>query len=96
MHDGPYPCHFKCGAKLRTKYNRIEVAGWMWFTGKGARTVHVCPACASERADEVRAMMDARGLTPPDDFGREQPYPRLRLEDEFPKIDACHSGGRSE
>ena len=75
-HDGPYRCGFKCGAKLRTKYDRIEFAGWMWFTGKGERTFHVCPNCLDSRQAEVAAMMRARGLTPPIEWPA-NPFPRL-------------------
>ena len=75
-HDGPYPCGFKCGAKLRTKHDRIEVAGWMWFTGKSERTFHACPNCANERAVEIAEMMQRRGLTPLIEVPA-HPYPRL-------------------
>ena len=75
-HGGPYPCAFGCGASLRTKYDRIEIAGWSWFTGFGKKTLHVCPSCAFSRASEVGKLMRERGLEPPD---RElsEPFPVL-------------------
>ena len=77
-HDGPYPCFFKCGTLLRTKFDRGAINGWQWFTGMGARTVHVCPSCVFQRAPEVRGMMTKRGLTPPEElFYPESPYPTI-------------------
>ncbi len=77
-HDGPYPCFFRCGALLRTKYDRGAISGWVWFTGFGKKTIHVCPMCAFQHAPEVREMMTKRGLTPPDELlYPEMPYPTI-------------------
>lgn len=86
-HDGPYLCHFRCGAKLKTKFDAIEIGGWNWFTGNGRRTLHICPSCRFNRPTDVGLLMRARGITEGDDADLPQPYPTLI--DQLPRLEVA-------
>ena len=76
--DGPYRCYFKCGAKLRTKYNREAISGWDWFTGSGSQTIHVCPNCRFNRTQDVLGLMRHRGVPiDPERIPDDPPYPAI-------------------
>lgn len=60
----PFPCFFKCGRILATKYDRKAIEGWEWFTGYGESPLHFCGPCRKTRQYEVDRIRERMNVKP--------------------------------
>lgn len=71
--DGPYSCYFNCGNVLRTKFDSQAIAGWIWLTGYGDKTVHFCPSCRRTHRAEIEELQVKSNTKP-------EGYPQVRVK----------------